>query len=165
MGNDQIQAKLLGEAKLTYDRAVQIAQSMEAAAKNQKELNAPSSAGQEYSSSSNGAAGVHQVVSKKSSRSFDGKRMQSCYRCGKTGHHAGVCRHKDDICSFCGKKGHLQIVCLQRRKRKKPENTLAGTIVYLSKKKCIRQERSNPWMRVNLILQTVLYIVSSVVQT
>ena len=73
------------------------------------------------SSSSNGAAGVHQVVSKKSSRSFDGKRMQSCYRCGKTGHHAGVCRHKDDICSFCGKKEHLQIVCLSKKKEEKTQ--------------------------------------------
>ena len=35
----------------------------------------------------------------------------SCTRCGKDGHTAAECYHKDKVCDNCGKKGHLKAVC------------------------------------------------------
>jgi hypothetical protein len=35
----------------------------------------------------------------------------SCTRCGKDGHAAVECFHKDKMCDNCGKKGHLKAVC------------------------------------------------------
>lgn len=93
------------------NRAVQCAQSLEAAVKNQKEINAPALAGREPHSSSSSSTGVHQVVHRKPHKPPD-KQTKACYRCGKAGHHASICRHKDTTCNHCGKKGHLQSVCL-----------------------------------------------------
>ena len=107
VGNEKIQTRLLGEAKLTYEKAVQLAQSMETAAKNQKDFNTPAVAGREHNSSSTGI-GVHKVTLGKTSKPPD-RQTRSCFRCGKTGHHAGVCRHKR----------HLQSVCLSRKKEQK----------------------------------------------
>ena len=41
VGNEKKQTRLLGEAKLTYEKAMQLALSMETAAKNLKEINTP----------------------------------------------------------------------------------------------------------------------------
>ena len=54
VGNEKIQTRLLGEAKLTYEKSMQLALSMETAAKNQKEINTPAVAGREHNSSSTG---------------------------------------------------------------------------------------------------------------
>ena len=61
VGNEKIQTRLLGEAKLTYEKAMQLALSMETAAKNLKEINTPAFAGREHNSSSTGV-GVYKVA-------------------------------------------------------------------------------------------------------
>ena len=66
---------------------MQLALSMETAAKNQKEINTPAVAGREHNSSSTGV-GVHKVALGKTPKPPD-RQTRSCYRCGKTGHHAG----------------------------------------------------------------------------
>ena len=89
--SEQAQKKLLSEAKLTLAKAVQIAQSMEAADTRAKEMKG-------------GEASILQVYG-------------PCYRCGKQGHESKACRFKDTKCHKCGKVGHLAAVC---RSGKKP---------------------------------------------
>ena len=38
----------------------------------------------------------------------------TCYRCGKEGHKAPDCRHRNTKCHACHKTGHLASVCLSR---------------------------------------------------
>ena len=113
VGNEKIQTRLLGEAKLTYEKTMQLALSMETAAKNLKEINTPAVAGREHNCSSTGV-GVYKVALGKTLKPPD-RQTRSCYRCGKTGHHAGVCRHNDTTCNHCGMVGHLQSACLSRK--------------------------------------------------
>jgi len=36
---------------------------------------------------------------------------QTCYRCGKTGHHPDRCFFKSQKCRACGKRGHIAKMC------------------------------------------------------
>ena len=123
--NSKIQAKLLAEKPetLSLKRAVEIAQSLETASKNAKEL-----AQQEGTAAVPSPEAVHQVrpptrgSDTGSSKKFNG----SCFCCGRVGHRREQCRHKDEVCRGCGKVGHLIRVCrnkssTQRRKRQRPQ--------------------------------------------
>ena len=102
--NDQrLQRRLLAEPNLTYTKAFELAQAMEAADRNAKDL-------QER------AAGIHAV--RKQDRAEGPRRGTStatCYRCGGK-HLATACRFRDSECHNCGKKGHLAKVCRSKPK-------------------------------------------------
>ena len=99
IGDERIQAKLMAEDDdLTYKKAMSIAQSMEAAAKNIKELQKPDGSGSERQS-------VNKMHHESTSTKVTG------YRCGQEGHLATKCHYKDTVCHNCGKKGHLKVVC------------------------------------------------------
>ena len=106
VNNDRIQLKLLSEANLDYNKALELAHAIETAEKNHKEIGK----GRE-----SWTAGVNKI----SSSADKGKSEAACYRCGKPGHLAVRCRFKDVICHNCGKKGHLRKVC-----RSKPRKQL-----------------------------------------
>ena len=99
----KIQQKLLAEKPTTLKRAVEIAQGVETALKNAKEL-----AQQETPPET-----VHQVKPPTrgkgtgSSRRFQG----TCFCCGRVGHRREQCRMKDAVCRGCGKTGHLVRIC------------------------------------------------------
>ena len=44
----------------------------------------------------------------------------TCYRCGKAGHNANVCQHKDTVCHGCG---HLKRACRSKQKGTAPLRT------------------------------------------
>lgn len=87
--SEVMQKKLLVESTLTFQRAIEIAQSMEAAASNTKHLQ----------SHVGSQKGVNKLT-------FQSER-NSCYRCGRQNHQPGQCPFKGAKCHNCGKMGQL----------------------------------------------------------
>ena len=111
INDDAMQKRLLAEPRLTYARAVELAQALERADKNVKELK-PRGKGAESSMQTSAQAGVEQVHQ---------VTEQSCYRCGKPGHLASKCRvSKEVICRKCKKVGHMQRACRSQPKQYAP---------------------------------------------
>ena len=93
--NSAIQTKLLSEADLTLERAVEIAQSLESAEKSSKKLQ-----GEDHSS-----------ISRISHQSHKSHNKKQCYRCGEDSHASDSCRFRDAVCRKCHRKGHIARVC------------------------------------------------------
>ena len=100
--NSKIQQMLLTEKPGTLKRAVEIAQGMETALKNVKEL-----AQQEGMSATASSESVHQVTPPTHRKDTGQKFSGNCFCCGKVGHRREQCHMKDEVCRGCGKKGHV----------------------------------------------------------
>ncbi len=87
---ESIQKRLLTEAALTFQKAVEIAVSMETAARESQQL-------------SNSL--------KVNALSLQEKGGNKCYRYGRTNHNERDCYFKDQLCHNCGNKGHISRVC------------------------------------------------------
>ena len=98
--NAGVQKQLLAQTDLTLDKALQVAQGMEAAEKSTKALQ-----GGDTSSSNS------QINRTGPSRGSSRQPSKSCYRCGHTDHIATACRFRESTCNRCHKKGHLAKVC------------------------------------------------------
>ena len=110
--NDHLQRNLLEVAKLTFEKAFEIAQLHEAAEQNSKALNAP--------------VDVHRPSTPTEHRSRPTDRTTdratiACYRCGGR-HSAGDCRFRSSVCNYCKKKGHIQHVCRSRLRQTEYRN-------------------------------------------
>ena len=123
-----IQKRLLGEEKLTFEKAMNTAQAMETAARNAKELrNTPGTVGRPSPSNIPQVHKVSQPAKQKTMR-------QCCHRCG-TGHTAPNCRFKDLKCYLCGKKGYLRSVC---RSKMESDNMRTGPYSSCKRRTCVR---------------------------
>ena len=100
--SESIQKRLLSEAKLTLAKAVDLAQSLEAASKSAQTLKGTTDL----------AVGL---MERKARSPVEGR---ACHWCGKTSHLAPQCNFKDATCHTCGKKGHLARVCRSGRQQK-----------------------------------------------
>ncbi|KAH7981020.1 hypothetical protein HPB49_020994 [Dermacentor silvarum] len=98
VNNADIQTRLLENAELTLQDAVQTALAMKAAKKD---------AGEIAQANPNGTFSTHRVSS--------GSVAVTCYRCGG-GHLASECKHVKTVCSYCHRRGHLAKVCNTKRK-------------------------------------------------
>ena len=110
--NDHLQRSLLEVAKLTFEKAFEIAQLHEAAEQNSKALNAP--------------VDVHRTStptehhSRPTDRTTDRATIAG-YRCGG-GHSASDCRFRSNVCNYCKKKGHIQRVYRSRLRQTEYRN-------------------------------------------
>ena len=120
-----IQRRLLSEraTKLTFDKVLEIATSIEAARSHIGELQ----------SGCPQPAEVHKVAAVASQEGV------SCYTCGAKGHLADKCKFKGSKCFLCGKIGHIQKACrsssgnqrLPLKRKDKPNYSTAHTILDL----------------------------------
>ena len=93
--DDRIQQRLLSEATLDFDCAVQIASSMERAAKNLQDIQ-----------KNQEGEGMKMPLANMSP-------VGTCYRCGSK-HLAEACRFKDVECHYCHKREHLAKGCRKK---------------------------------------------------
>ncbi len=101
INDDRIQRRLLSEPdeRLTLARAVEIATSMEMAAKDVAELQ---------------QTVVEGAVHKVQPAAADRPRLTGCFRCGGN-HGSADCRFSEVICHNCQKRGHLARKCRSTR--------------------------------------------------
>ncbi|XP_040070861.1 uncharacterized protein LOC115320361 [Ixodes scapularis] len=93
---EDIQRVLFTEySKLTFQKAVERAQAMEAAKQSAAEARVGNSS----------VTDVHKV------QAGNEKQRDSCYRCGSSRHRSQECPHRQSVCHKCDKKGHIQRVC------------------------------------------------------
>ena len=107
--SEAIQRRLLAETALTYNKAIELATSMELADKDSKELIGSAKSAVNY---------VARRGEKPSASSSGGNRKMTtspCYHCGGTNHKPDQCRYANAVCHQCNKKGHLQRVCRSKK--------------------------------------------------
>ena len=92
---ESIQKRLLAEADLTLNKALELAQGTKVTNCNAKSLKMPEPSVQKVSGSST-----------------------SCYRCGRSNHNPKECRFHDAECYCCKKKGHTASICRAKRSPK-----------------------------------------------
>ena len=100
--SDAIQKKLLAEPKLTVKRAQEIAQGMETADKDVKDL--------KQSGDIVATRTTENAVCRATASSDHGREKKTCYRCGRR-HDENSCKFKTAKCHRCGKSGHIAPVC------------------------------------------------------
>ena len=108
-----IQRWLLSEKELSFKTALELAQGMESAAKNVRELSVPV---RELPSTAGPTTAVQNPVNLVGDNAPN-RSSPTCYRYGKAGHYASVCKHKETVCNKCGKVGHLQKVCRSKQSK------------------------------------------------
>ena len=100
--NTAAQKNPLSEENLTLEKAIRVAQSLEAADKNAKKLKADDAASAIHRTSH-----CHFLKPPRQ----PGTNNKTCYRCSGTDHIATTCRFREAECKKCHKKGHLARVC------------------------------------------------------
>ena len=96
--HEAIQRRFLSETDLTYAKAMEIAQGMEAADRHSKSLK----------------------TSEPAIRALKFTSHSPCYRCGRTNHTPASCTFKDAVCHYCKKKGHIAPACRAKQKGQQP---------------------------------------------
>ena len=115
VNHEGITNRLLAEKKLTYDKAMELAQAIESAERDTKQLKAAQATSTppvHYSSTKR--PDHKQKKGKEQSKSTKPQGSPIvCYRCGGA-HLATACRFISTVCHACKKRGHLARVCRSR---------------------------------------------------
>ena len=139
VNHEGIQKRLLAEKKLTYSKAFEISQAVEAAEQGTKDLKTAREPEHPVTSE-----GCHYTPAASKDSSAHGKDREQgdkkCYRCGSGEHLAPACKFKQTVCRFCSEKGHLACVC-RAKQRSEGENDKDSKAHYL---------REEGWRRKNV---------------
>ncbi|KAJ8890971.1 hypothetical protein PR048_010480 [Dryococelus australis] len=115
-----LEKQLLIQLNLTFDKAVKISATFEAANRNEETISvAQNEVEHFYEGSCNKLENVQEESgyvgsTKNAKRQVSTVRNDAaitCFRCGVVGHKAPECRHRNTICSRCHKVGHIKRVC------------------------------------------------------
>ena len=102
--NTRIQQRLLAEHDLTFDKATEIALSIELALQGVQMVSGSTHFRQEVYKVSN-------QKPKKFQPKQPHKPIKPCFRCGSSGHNPAQCKFKTAQCNFCKKVGHIKSNC------------------------------------------------------
>ena len=108
--HENTQKRLLTEANLTLNKAIETARNIEAAEAQASQLHGTSS------------VPVLNVDTKKNQGRDTAEKQGTCTRCGGKNHLAKDCRYRDVRCHKCNKQGHLARMC----RSKQPSTTPPG---------------------------------------
>ena len=125
VNDEKIQNRLLSESGLTYQKALGLAQSLETAAQNLKELQQKQRGeGSGMETGNRQHSGILKIGGgqRRYHPGPEAAKKGACYRCGKEGHHANKCKFREATCHNCGKRGHLKAVCRSKFKKKSPRS-------------------------------------------
>ena len=115
INDDRMQHRLLAESGLTFKKTYKLAQAMETADHDARELQGPPP------NAVNKLNKVVRAATRRSppmgARTADHRNPQnSCYRCGQN-HLASECQFRRSECRFCKKIGHIEKVCRSKLKQ------------------------------------------------
>lgn len=115
--SETIQRKLLSEATLTYETAVELVVAMETAHRDANELRGTSSVHKIYKQQKSSKPKARNCPTQNTNTytSYSGKK---CYRCTAS-HDPKDCKYKNDTCYQCRKKGHIQQACRAKMSERK----------------------------------------------
>ena len=119
--NHNIQKKLLTEADLSLTRALEIAQSMEAAEANMKKLqiSEPAEIHAVQTSTTRLTTATRNTRVRPSNQLKNQEEVTQdkkvCHRCGAMGHPPSKCPYLEAVCRRCSRAGHLVRVCRSRQ--------------------------------------------------
>ena len=111
-----VQQKILAEAELSLDRAIQIAQACESARQETQTLRGQTPQSARHTET---AFGVTQSTTGGSSQTAKASdKGKACSRCNGTNHSSDKCRYKSFICHYCKKTGHIIQACRKKERDK-----------------------------------------------
>ncbi len=97
---DMLRDRLLSESKLSFTKALELAQGFEAAAKNLREIQSGAQRGMATSQAGEPVNKVSHGV---------------CFRCGWDSHMQAECPFRGAKCHSCGKTGHIKRTCRSKK--------------------------------------------------
>ncbi|KAL0869007.1 hypothetical protein ABMA27_007328 [Loxostege sticticalis] len=106
--SETIRQRLFAEENLSYNRAISLAISLEAA---ERDSNAVENNKPLFKDTEVNAVNV-----------------EKCFVCGKFNHQSSECRYKNYTCSLCHKIGHLRRMCSQKYESKRVDKTASSTV-------------------------------------
>ena len=116
IADSRVQHRLLAESSLTFAKALEIAQAMELATRDLKDLQ-PDTAS---------STSVHKLQGHRANFApTPSKPHPPCYRCGGK-HTAANCRFKTERCRGCNKVGHIVRMCRSKPKQDNPPGKSRG---------------------------------------
>ena len=116
-----IQRKLLAEANLTLDRALQLATAMSMATENTVEFHTDTLRRDTHT--------VSKVSRNEQAKTYAKSSSYVCWRCAKPNHSPDVCRFKEAVCHGCKQKGHIIRAFKKRKYTGVPQQGAARYVV------------------------------------
>ena len=115
INNDRMQRHLLSESKLSFEKAYELAQAMETADHDARELQGPTATAVNKLNKSTSPAARY-FPSTNTRQTNHRNSRSSCYRCGGK-HFTAECKFQQSECRFCKKIGHIERACRSKLKQ------------------------------------------------